>query len=215
MTVLEATARPFPPDQRDWRDNKWCVVRSLFLCLVPYILTDQKEEVRAAAARILGQIRDARAIEPLLATLKETQLWSLARAAAQALGQIGDVRAVEPLVGALKGQDWQLRLVAAQALGQIGDAHSVRSLVTFVNDADIAEKVVEALRKILEHAIGDVGPKDLRAVAQLQDANQMAFFPTGRVRDDCVEYRQGLQRVDCSQLRQLTRQELIRRWLEA
>ncbi len=176
MTVLEATARPFPPDQRDWRDNKWCVVRSLFLCLVPYILTDQKEEVRAAAARILGQIRDARAIEPLLATLKETQLWSLARAAAQALGQIGDIRAVEPLVGALKGQDWQLRLVAAQALGQIGDAHSVRSLVTFVNDAD---------------------------------------FPTGRVRDDCVEYRPGLQRVDCSQRRQLTRQELIRRGLEA
>src|SRR5450759_2332909 len=57
--------------------------------------------VRRAAAEALGQIGDARAVEPLIAALKD-ESWGVRRAAAEALGQIGDARAAEPLIAALK-----------------------------------------------------------------------------------------------------------------
>ena len=55
--------------------------------------------VRVAAAQALGQIGDARVLEPLAAALKDSE-WIVRDAAAKALEKIG-APAVEPLAAAL------------------------------------------------------------------------------------------------------------------
>jgi HEAT repeat protein len=80
-------------------------------------LQDSRWEVRFAAARALGRIGDPRAVEPLIAALKEEDGRS---SAARAPGEIGDARAVEPLIFALKDEDIGVRSAAAKALDEIG-----------------------------------------------------------------------------------------------
>lgn len=89
-------------------------------------------EARRFAAEALGQLGDARAVEPLSAALTADDKY-LARQAAQALGQIGDPRAVESLIAALKDTDVSLPLIAADALGRIG-APAVEPLIAIVDD---------------------------------------------------------------------------------
>jgi HEAT repeat protein len=63
----------------------------------PLIAALRDRESVSIAATALGQIGDARAIEPLIGALKGG-----IATAADALGQIGDARAVEPLIAALE-----------------------------------------------------------------------------------------------------------------
>jgi HEAT repeat protein len=79
-------------------------------------LNDQgSSAVRRAAARALGQIGDARAVEPLLTMLKDGQ-----KVAVEALGQMGKA-AVEPLRTVLKDEDTQesIRQAAVEELRRI------------------------------------------------------------------------------------------------
>lgn len=91
-------------------------------------LRNEDRDVRRSAARALGQIGDARAVEPLITALRD-ESWGVRRDAAKALGRIGDARAVEPLLGALRDEDSNVRREAAKALvtmyrsGRLGDAH--------------------------------------------------------------------------------------------
>jgi len=71
--------------------------------------------IRRDAARALGELEDPRAVEPLIAALKD-ESFSVRKAAAEALGKIGDTRAVEPLSAALKDKDSDVRKAAAEAL---------------------------------------------------------------------------------------------------
>jgi hypothetical protein len=75
--------------------------------------------VRQAAAGALGQIRDARAVEPLVTALKD-QDDAVRQAAAAALGKIGDARTVEPLMAALKDKNSSVQEVAAKELIKMG-----------------------------------------------------------------------------------------------
>lgn len=92
--------------------------------------------VRSDAARALGQIGDSRAVEPLVAVLKDKDEYSSLRLdAARALGQIGDTRAVEPLIVALKDQELgKRRSLVARALGQIGDTRAVEPLIAVLEE---------------------------------------------------------------------------------
>jgi hypothetical protein len=56
-------------------------------------------QVRRDAARLMGEIKDPRAIEPLIAALHDEKIWW---SAAMALGEIGDSHAVAPLISALR-----------------------------------------------------------------------------------------------------------------
>src|SRR4030065_23464 len=71
--------------------------------------------VRLSAIKTLGEIRDARTVEPLIAILKDE---SCGGTAANALVKIGKL-AVEPLIAALKDKDAIVRMNAATALGEI------------------------------------------------------------------------------------------------
>jgi len=102
------------------------------------------------AARMLGRIGDPRALDALMAMLKEREGTRPAAAAALALGKIGDARAVEPLVAALSDILSETRAEAAAALGKIGDKRAMRALIRALSDdvGAVREQAVEALDKM-------------------------------------------------------------------
>ena len=66
----------------------------------------------------MGEIGDARAVEPLIAALKHNDT-GIRQDAARALGRIGDARAVEPLIAALKYKTPRVHKAVVEALGKI------------------------------------------------------------------------------------------------
>ncbi len=113
-------------------------------------LKDKDRRVRWRVAEALGEIGDARAVEPLIGALKDDD-WKVRQGAAWALGDIGDGRAVEPLIGALKDDDWKVREGAPWALGKIGDARAVEPLIGALKDDDwkVRQGAAWALRKMI------------------------------------------------------------------
>jgi HEAT repeat protein len=89
-------------------------------------LGDEKDsEVRGNAAQALGTIGDARAVEPLIRALGDSD-WRVLWNAARALGKIGDPQAVEPLILLLRdplieGRD-PVRKAIRRALEKLGSA---------------------------------------------------------------------------------------------
>jgi HEAT repeat protein len=112
---------------------------------------------RRGAAKALGEIGEARAVEPLIEALEDKQI--LVRIeAAKALGKIGDTRAVEPLIKALKN----VPEPAAESLGQIGDPRAVEPLIGFLRHAP------PKVRMTVAEALGEIG--DARALGPLTQA---------------------------------------------
>ena len=111
------------------------------------VLANRKEwMVHADAAQALGEIRDTRAVEALVAALN-----NVPGAAAEALGKIGDVRAVAPLIAALESPNHILRPAAAMALGKIGDARAIQPLIAALGSVDSATSEAAAM------ALGSMG----------------------------------------------------------
>jgi HEAT repeat protein len=101
------------------------------------MLRGSDEGVRQIVAQALGKIRDTRAVEPLLAMLKdENESVAMRIIASQALAEIGDTRAVEALLAMLKDENafLPMRIKATQALGKIGDTRAVEPLVAVIED---------------------------------------------------------------------------------
>jgi HEAT repeat protein len=121
-------------------------------------LKDKNSTTRNSAAKTLGQIKDARAVGPLLAVLKDKDSW-VCTSVAEALGQIGDVRAVEPLIATLRDKHYPARSSAAAALGQIRDARAVEPLIGALKDRD------SLVRFAAMRALGQI--RDARAVEPL------------------------------------------------
>ena len=106
------------------------------------------EYVRWYTARALGEIKDPRAVEPLIAALGDERS-DVRQAAAEALGKIKDPRAVEPLIAALGDERSDMRQAAAKALGAIGDARAMEPLIAALKDAEW--RVREAAAQALDH----------------------------------------------------------------
>jgi len=172
-------ARPLTAALED-RDVRQAVARALAEIGTPATepliaaLKDGDKEVRRAAAGVLGQIGDVRAVGPLIDALRDEQL-SVCRGAADALDRLGwqpdrsgsgaaywyakgqwdkcveiGPPAMEPLIAALKRPDLGKRLVAAGRLGQIGDARAVEPLIAALKDKStyVGQAAAEALGQI-------------------------------------------------------------------
>jgi len=104
---------------------------------------DGAREMLPYAIKALEQLKEPRAVPPLIAllpnlsTTKQTSLdpWqgSLRALAAHALGEIGDTRAVEPLLALLKQGSMFDRHTAAEALGKLGDRRAVPALTAVLD----------------------------------------------------------------------------------
>jgi HEAT repeat protein len=129
-------------------------------------LDDEHFVVCKGAAEALGIIGDARAVEPLIRTLRVGVWYVIRKAAADALGRISDERAVDQLVAALgdeyfkvrdsaqesllrigksavpalnaalTNKEWRIRKAAAEILGKIGDPRSIQPLIPVLEDDD-------------------------------------------------------------------------------
>ncbi|HEX8142337.1 MAG TPA: HEAT repeat domain-containing protein [Pyrinomonadaceae bacterium] len=139
---------------------------------------------RKGAAEALGAIKDARAVEPLIAALNDDPevQWE----AAKALGELGDKRAVEPLISLLKDRtvDWFRHAEVATALGQIGDARAIEPLIAALkhNEGQVRRQAAEALGKFADK--GAVEPLISLLKDSYQDVCERAATALGKIGDE-------------------------------
>jgi HEAT repeat protein len=121
-------------------------------------LKDNDLIVRLHAAKALGEAKDARAVEPLIAALGDK---GCGHTAANALAKIGKP-AVETLIVALKNENPFVRRNAAKALGEIKDSSAVKPLIDALKDNDLI------VRRNAAKALGEI--KDFSAEEPLTSA---------------------------------------------
>jgi len=146
-------------------------------------LDNKDRAVRLNAVMALGETKDARAVEPLIALLGDescgcTAAKALAtigkpsvkplianlkdenpivrRNAAMALGDIKDNDATEPLIETLNDENAFVRMNAAKALGSIKDDRAVKPLVTALEDEN------PVVRKHVALALEEIGDPSVR-----------------------------------------------------
>ncbi len=124
-------------------------------------LKDDDSVVRVWAAQALGEIKDARAVEPLIAALQNCDSDFVRREVAtalMALGAIKDLRVMRSLINMLADEQAQNRLFAAKALSAIGTP-AIFVLVAALKSRD------ERIRRYATGALGELA--DSRAVEPL------------------------------------------------
>jgi HEAT repeat protein len=165
--------------------------------VLPLIVVLKTDLHRAAwAARILGEIKDPRAVVSLCEVLKSGR--GPDEEAAEALGKIGDVRAVEPLCEVLErklrpasGVEWQ----AALALGKIGSERAVSTLCKALK-SDLDRHV----RLTVAEALGEIAQRT--PVAELRQAlpplHQLLRFWSGEDREAKRVYRTVVRQIEAT-----------------
>ena len=105
---------------------------------------------RLHAVKALGETKDARAVNPLIAVLKDDKC---GLQAANALAKIGQ-SSVAPLCAALKADSPVARRNAALALGKIKDSSAVRPLIAALNDENpiVRRNAAKALGEIHDNS---------------------------------------------------------------
>jgi HEAT repeat protein len=117
-------------------------------------------DARAAAAFALGELRDRRAVEPLIEVMQTDDVYAVRTAAATALGQIKDARAVWVLVATLQMRDEttperqaaleQLRNATQLALRKVGDPLAAKKPA---GQSAAEAAVAEVERKVAETGV--------------------------------------------------------------
>jgi HEAT repeat protein len=129
--------------------------------LLELVMKDKDRGVRYSAIDALGNIRDNKAVDPLIQTLRDKDE-KVRKGVAYALGEIGDQRAVKPLIQTLKDIDENVRSITAEALGKIRDKSAVEPLIQTLKDKD------DEVRRAAAWALGEI--RDKRAVEPLIQA---------------------------------------------
>lgn len=176
------------------------IARKNVFGLIKALINKNDPKLRLAAAEALGEIGDARAVQPLMIALRHqyfrsTAIKALVKiggpavesliaalndtdgdmrwAAAEALGKIGDPRAVEPLIANLSDTYLYARRYAAEALGKISDTRALEPLIAAMSDEDVIMRrfAAEALNRI-----GDArAAKSLTAALSDEDSDVRRF----------------------------------------
>lgn len=156
-----------------------------FTQLLKELTGGNSEKVRYNAARVLGEMGDMRAVEPLIEVLKHDKNGSVRLYAARALGELGDPLATEPLIESLReDRNVDVRVRAARALGRLGGEEVVLPLVEALSDTNsqVCMTAADALVEIGPIAVGplirslknervNVRCDATRALGELNDTN--------------------------------------------
>lgn len=154
-------------------------------------LTDKNAGVRRAAASALGRLDDARAVEPLLAVLRNDSDAQVRRATVSALGELADARAVEPLLAVLQHDpDPETRRAAAWGLSTLGDLRvfellldmlalerlDMKRTAIFALSALGDTRAIEPLTKTLSDHDSTVRVLAMAALARFDDAEGLQLL---------------------------------------
>ena len=124
------------------------------------LLQNPSQSRRWGIAFALGFIRDAKAVEPLIAVLESSNSdEDLQACCISALGEIKDLRAVKPIIKFLHDKSPQIRYEVATALGYLTDEEAFQNLLEMLTDKN-QDVVCNAIL-----ALGEQG--DERAVTPL------------------------------------------------
>lgn len=117
-------------------------------------LDDDDVWIRRFAAAELGEIKDPRAIGPLLDTLRMSSqhdpLDPITQAVFQALRTIGDSRAEGPLIALIREKGYPFRVLVAETLGAIGGDRSIEALKEALQDEEYG------MRRTAAKAVSDI-----------------------------------------------------------
>jgi HEAT repeat protein len=163
-------------------------------------------QMRLKAAESLGVLRTAEAVHPLISALND-QDRAVQEASKQALAAIGSP-ALGPLHESLAHYDATVVQLSAEALGQIGDLRSTPALLDFLENTSLTSEypemivavqaAVSSLQSILESSCTKLAEQDLTRITSLPQNFQLPGYRAART-------------VDCTQLREQARKELLRR----
>lgn len=180
--------------------------------------------VAPAAATILGELGDLRAVEPLTMVLAEGRLADTSSAVSVLESGFTDRRNSAAARDAIwsarqpkQGDSWPSK-AAIQTLAEIRDSPGIEPLVVLFAKVSRAESAVKALVRLLERRSSSVSDEQLRTTAGLPTlATKLRYYPNGvtDVCDNPVSPDELNNTLDTSRLRQLARQELVRRGFEA
>lgn len=142
-----------------------------------FALKDEHRQIRAEAAKALGQIKDHKVIDLLLAALRdETDDYEAGIAIIEALGQLRDSRAIEPLSILLQNSSKQALynriLQALQMLGWQPEDEAQRAELAVANRdwkqaASIGTVAIKPLRTALSHEEHQVRSMAAQTLAQM------------------------------------------------
>jgi HEAT repeat protein len=132
-------------------------------------LEDPDGFVRATAAKLLGDTRDAAHAGLLSRRLREDADPIVRLRAAESLGDVGGSEAVEALVGGIEDPDDKVRLAAVEALRELGPAPAFDGLVRLLQHDETWEVRAQAARAL--GATGDAAAVPVLEAA-LGDANE-------------------------------------------
>ena len=119
-------------------------------------VNDSSREVRYAAMRALGEIKEERAVQSLTEQLTYYGKGEGAASAMQALSRIAHPSSVPVFVARLTHKDPVMRRGAAEGLGRVGDASQIATLVTGAgNDlsGSVRAAMAFALQKLGRHYV--------------------------------------------------------------
>jgi HEAT repeat protein len=140
-------------------------------------LKSNDPDLRANAATSLGQIKDIRAVEPLIAAMDDFPY--VTDSIIKALIKI-NAPAVEPLIAALRDENLNIRANAAFVLGEIKDMRAIAPLIASLEDESMEYCSGNALTQIGAPAVEPL-------IAALKDENNIvranAASVLGRIND--------------------------------
>ena len=120
-------------------------------------LKDPNKQVQYIAIKALGELRDTRAVEPLMTILSNAEHGVFRLGAIQTLGVLKDPRATALLTEQLDDASVQVRRIATEALGEIGDRGAIDPLLKILNDpsAEVRWAAADALGSIGDASVAD------------------------------------------------------------
>lgn len=107
--------------------------------------------IRMNAAEALGEIKDTKAVMPLIAVLNDEN-WEVIWKSVISLGEIGDKQAIDPIINVLEDENINVQSAAAKALGKLGkgDTKVTEALINFVLNKKSWNSREEAVNALIE-----------------------------------------------------------------